>query len=61
MIYIFFQKNLSRVSPNLAYPKLLIKLTSVPNQPFPKFNILVILQHILINNISHFLTYQLNE
>jgi hypothetical protein len=57
----FFFKNFSRVSPNLAYLKLSTKSTSVPNQPFPQFNILIILQHILINNISLSLTYQLNE
>ena len=57
----FFFKNFSRVSSNLAYSKLSIKSTSVPNQPFPQFNILIILQHILINNITLSLTYQLNE
>jgi hypothetical protein len=57
----FFFKNFSWVSSNLAYPKLSTKSTSVPNQPFPQFNILIIPQHILINNITLSLTYQLNE
>ena len=49
---ILFFKNFGRVSPNLAYLKLSTKSTSVPNQPFPQFNVLIILQHISINNIS---------
>ena len=60
MIYFFF-KNFGRVSPNIACPKLSTKSTLVPNQPFPQFNVLIKLQHILINNISLSLAYQLNE
>jgi hypothetical protein len=57
--FMIFFLNFGRVSLNLAYPKLSTKSTSIPNQTFPQFNVLIILQHMSINNISLSLTYQL--